>query len=171
MNDAPSNFRSSIPVDDVAPELPWSEGVSEAFAYWVSRRPQGLLPGRQHIDPTEIPRLLRGLWLIDVARNPFRFRYRLVGTRIVEALGMDPTGRWLDEAHPHARTVPGFFKRYERAVETGVPSRRRGTALLWSNRDHRAIENILLPLAADGRTVDMLMVYTAIFRLDGSEVP
>lgn len=157
-------------LEDVAPGEPWSAGVRKIYRYWLSRRPPGRLPGRQHIDPVDIPDLLRGLWLIEVTRDPLRFRYRLVGTRIVEALGFDPTGRWLDEAHPHSLSVPGFYARYERVAKTGVPSRRKGTALLWRNRDHRAIENILLPLAADGTTVDIIMVYTVIFRIDGSEV-
>jgi len=163
-------FVPATPVEDVAPEIPWGSGVRRAYEYWLGQRPGGGLPGRQHIDPTDIPFLLRGLWLIDVAREPFRFRYRLVGTRIVEAMGRDPTGLWLEEAHPHASSVPGFFLRYERVAQTGIPSRRRGTALLWSHRDYREIENILLPLAADGKTVDMIMVYTSVYRVDGSEV-
>jgi hypothetical protein len=154
----------------VSADQPWGRGVRLAYEYWLGRRPDGALPGRRHIDPTDIPHLLRGLWLIDVAREPFRLRYRLVGTRIVEAMGRDPTGLWLDDAHPHARKVPGFFARYLRVVETGVPSRRKGTALLWNHRDYREIENILLPLAADGKTVDMIMVYTSIYRVDGSEM-
>jgi hypothetical protein len=164
------NFVPSTPVEDTSPDEPWGSGVREAYLYWLGRRPPGALPARGHIDPIEIPRLLRGLWLIDVVRLPLRFRYRLVGTRIVEAMGKDPTGQWLDEAHPHARGTPAFFSRYERAVGTGTPSRRKGTALLWSHRDYREIENILLPLAADGKTVDMIMVYTSIYRTDGSEV-
>ncbi|MFY7779876.1 MAG: hypothetical protein ACOVQI_02005, partial [Tagaea sp.] len=50
------------------------------------------------------------------------------------------------------------------------PSRRRGTALLWRHNDFREVENVLLPFASDGRTVDMIMMYTSVLRANGSRV-
>ncbi len=35
--------------------------------------------------------------IVDVERNPMRFRYRLVGTRVVEYNGVEFTGRHLGE--------------------------------------------------------------------------
>lgn len=103
-------------------------------------------------------------------RSPFRLKYRLVGSSIVDAMGFDPTGRWLDEAHPHVRDIPDFFARYERVAENRIASRRKGQTLLWAHVDYRTIENIVMPLASDGSQVDIVMIYTAIFRLDGSLV-
>lgn len=46
------------------------------YEYWHSKRPSdAALPGRQHVDPLEIPSLLPHLFLIDVVREPLRFRY------------------------------------------------------------------------------------------------
>jgi len=157
-------------IDDRAPEVPWNPSIRRLYDYSRRIAPPGRLPGRQHFDPVEVPDLLRGIWIVEVARNPFRLRYRLVGTRVVDALGFDPTGMWLDDAHPRTATTPAFFARYEKVAENGIPSRRRGPATLWTDKDHREIENILLPLAADGRNVDMIVVLTAIYRLDGTEV-
>jgi hypothetical protein len=155
-------------LEDLSPEAPWSKNVETAYQYWLSKVSPGRLPGRACIDPVEIPRLLSGIWLLDVSRSPFRFKYRLIGTSIVNAIGFDPTGRWLDEAHAHVRENTNFFARYERVAEKKIASRRTGRASLWSHNDYRTIENVLLPLATDGSQVDIIMIYTALFRLDGS---
>lgn len=69
---------------------PKIRGLTE---YWVSIRPPGLLPGRQHFEPLDVPALLPNLWLVDVIRGAApRFRYRLVGTNIARAFDGDPTG-------------------------------------------------------------------------------
>ncbi|MGH7001394.1 MAG: PAS domain-containing protein, partial [Stellaceae bacterium] len=53
---------------------------------------------RSDIDPTEVPRkLLPHLQIIDVIDAGARFRYRLVGTALVEAFGSEYTGKYLDE--------------------------------------------------------------------------
>ncbi|HEV8389404.1 MAG TPA: hypothetical protein VGQ35_06165 [Dongiaceae bacterium] len=46
------------------------------------------------------------LLISDVEHNPFRIRYRLVGTKVVEATGMDFTGRYLDELLPSDEDEP-----------------------------------------------------------------
>src|SRR4051812_22620200 len=71
----------------------------EFFDYWRSKAPPGRLPGRQHIDPLDIPHLLPGVALFDVLRNGtgLRFRWRLIGTALVDAIGDDYTGRFVDE--------------------------------------------------------------------------
>jgi hypothetical protein len=157
VNGAPADFSS------------WHPKLQRMYRYWQKARPApDLLPGRQHIDPLDIPDLLPGIWLLDVLREPIRLRYRLVGTRIVEAIGREVTGQWLEEAHPHVLTIPGYAERYRTVVTSGVPSHRRGQAITWQHEDYREIENVLFPLAADGKTVDVLMVLTVIYWLDGS---
>src|SRR5271165_4367368 len=85
----------------------WHPLVQLAYEHWRSLHPATGLPGRQHLDPFEIPRrLLSGIWLLDVQREPFRLRYRLAGTAIVRAIGREVTGQWLDDAHPHLKTDP-----------------------------------------------------------------
>src|SRR5688572_27444072 len=82
-------------------ELPQirSQRVHRLHEYWRSKAgAQGSVPRRRDIDPTELPDLLPNLMLLDVERNPLRFRYRLVGTRIVDFSYRDFTGTYLDEA-------------------------------------------------------------------------
>lgn len=124
------------------------------FDYWLSIHPAaGALPGRQHFDPREIGGLLNGIALIDVVHDPLRFRMRLVGTHIVEFRGCDRTGEWMDEAFPG---FPGTdaHRQYIEVVETGTPRWVFGPASV-SREGNR--ERILLPLASDGRRVDMLL--------------
>ncbi|HJT07881.1 MAG TPA: PAS domain-containing protein [Stellaceae bacterium] len=146
----------------------WHARVARLYRYWLSIHPAEGLPGRQHFDPVDVPDLLPGIWLLDVQHKPFRLRYRLVGTAIVEAVGREVTGRWLDEAHPHLGSVAGFFDRYRHAVEQKQPEWRRGKPRIWVHRDFGEIENLLLPLAADGTTVDILIAYTVLYRPDGT---
>jgi PAS domain-containing protein len=147
----------------------WHPRVSQIYRYWQSIRPaEGGLPGRQHFDPVDIPSLLPGIWLLDVQHRPLRLRYRLVGTGIVQALGREVTGMWLDEAHPEAMSNPDFRDRYMSAVAGGVPNWRKGGPRLWSHRDYATVENLLLPLARDGRRVDMLCAFTLLYRRDGT---
>jgi len=143
----------------------WHPRIRLAYDFWRAAGPPGLLPGRQHIDPLTIPReLLPNLWILDVQREPFRLKYRLVGTRIVEATGREVTGRWLDEEHPHLVADTAFQERYRKVMETGQPSLRRGVPKIWRHRDFQEIENIALPLARDGIQVDMIMVCTVLFK-------
>jgi hypothetical protein len=158
----------AMDIDEAARE--WHPKLRRLLQYWRSIHPPAGLPGRQHLDPLAISDLLPGIWLLDVQRAPFRLRYRLVGTRIVEAVGRELTGQWLDEAHPHILKDPNYPSRFQEVVETGVPSRRRGAARLWRHEDYREIENAIFPLATDGHNVDVLMVLTVLYRSDGKAV-
>jgi hypothetical protein len=61
--------------------------------------PQPLLPAppRLLVDPADIFDLLPNLLLVDFETNPFRVRFRLTGTLVDEASGVNLTGSYLDE--------------------------------------------------------------------------
>ncbi len=133
--------------------------IRALFDYWQSIHPEGGLPGRQHLDPLDIPQLLPNIWMVDVTRNPLRFRFRLVGTEIVKFVGRDVTGLWLDE----------FFEGYETSEAShahrncalaGEPAYRKGDVLFNPGRADLEAERIYLPLAQDGKEVDILLVMT-----------
>lgn len=146
----------------------WHPKLQRIYQYWQHIHPPTGLPGRQHVDPLDFPDLLPGIWLLDVQRQPFRLRYRLAGTRIVDAIGREVTGLWIDEAHPHHISDPSYLGRYRLAVETKTPNRRRGRPKTWLSEDYREVENVVLPLATDGETVDMLMVLTVFYYPEGT---
>src|SRR5436190_8237553 len=101
----PAPFDLGDPADAAfaaATEAGCDTRIAEAIAYWRRIRPDaGQLPGRQHFDPLEIPRLLPFLGLADVIYTPApRFRVRLIGTRLVDIFGGGVVGNYLDELIP-----------------------------------------------------------------------
>ncbi len=150
----------------------WHPALQELYRYWCAIHPGDALPGRQHLDPVDLCRFLPRVWLLDVQREPFRLRYRLVGTHICEMAGRELTGQWLDEAHPAAKLDPSIFGRFQQVAATGLPIRRRGKPKLFLRHkaDFTEIENAVFPLASDGKTVDMILAYTIFYGVDGKEI-
>ncbi len=154
----------------------WNPKLQRLHRYWVSIHPDTQrLPGRQNFDPVEIRDLLPNVWLLDVQRKPFRLKYRLMGTRVVEWIGKDYTGRWLDEVHPHIPdladdqgAVGKALPRFKTVVEQGVVDWRRGKpSLFLAHKDFVEIERALLPLASDGHDVDVLLAGTVFYGQNG----
>ena len=141
--------------------------VRRLLAYWRSIRPAAdLLPGRRHFEPMDLPDLLRWLWLFDVQRTPLRFRCRLLGTGHRDVHGRDFTGQWLDEVFadfPATRTHGDFT-----AALAGEPRWYRGVPDFAAAKAYVGIERLVLPLAADGASVDMLLGITVYRRDDGT---
>lgn len=149
-------FRLLSP-DDVLP--PYDARIAELHRLWQTIRPApGLLPGRQHFDPLAVPKLLRWMYLVEIEPAPMRFRYRLLGTEHVFALGRDVTGEWLDEAHPAFASSPAYPQFL--ATAAGQLAYYCGPPTYYFERDHLLIERLLLPLARDGRKVDMVLGVT-----------
>lgn len=75
------------------------------YQYWARLRGSRAGPSREEIDPVDLPReALPDLMLTEVVNDAGsrRYRYRLVGSRIAELAGRDPTRQFLDEALPDA---------------------------------------------------------------------
>jgi hypothetical protein len=65
---------------------------------WEQKRGDRAMARRRDIDPADLPRsLLPHVQITDVVDGGRRFRCRLVGTAIANAIGMDTTGRYVDE--------------------------------------------------------------------------
>jgi hypothetical protein len=148
----------------------WHPLVCQFYEYWRRVAPPGLLPGRQHIAPEDIVPLLSRLWIVDVFRDPLRFRYRLVGTDITRSVQRELTGQWLDEAQPESVKNPNLRDRYRFILETGQATWRRGQTQWDRDPNHRLVENCLAPLATDGRTVDKIIAVSVLFDAGGNEL-
>lgn len=133
-----------------------SPPLHRLYDYWEARCRGGLLPGRRDIDPLDLGFILGNLVLVDVLRDPLRFRYRLNGSNLEAAFRLyGLTGTWVHE-HPD----PGFRARalevYGGIASTGRPASNSWNTVLDGRS--RFYDSLLLPLAADGRTVDMVLV-------------
>jgi hypothetical protein len=144
--------------------------VRRFYEYWVSVAPPDRLPGRQHIRPEDLVPVLPLLWMVDVSRNPLRFRYRLAGTHVEGSVKRKLTGRWLDEVQPEVVSNPIAYDRYRFVAETGRPTWRHGSIYWQRDPTQRSIENCLVPLAADGVTVDKIFAVSVVFTADGREI-
>jgi len=138
--------------------------IRRAYEYWDSKRLGRSMPSRADIDPNEIRDLLPGIILIDVAHDPLRLTYRLVGTDEVEARGYDPTGRDVKE-HVFAVTPEFGLETYALAAERGVVVYDQEP---WSAPNPRLCEvgSIVMPLSSDGRIVNKLMAFCDYRRSD-----
>ena len=133
---------------------PKHDVLKQLLAYWQNKKGARIAPSRDDIDPAEITPLLPYVGLADVERDPLRFRYRLVGTKVTTGYGLELTGQFLDEVdldkHQHE-----IIAEYKRVVERCEPS---CTSWEYTRGDGRHIryERLALPLSSDGKTVDML---------------
>ncbi|MCM0019103.1 MAG: PAS domain-containing protein [Tagaea sp.] len=135
--------------------------VRELHAHWESLRPApDLLPGRAHFDPVRVPHLLPNIWLLDIVGPPPRFRYRLIGTGLDIDRLAGATGRFMDEVSPDFPGSPTFADYL--AVARGAISWRRGPPAFRFMEAWRVIKRLMLPLAADGRTPDMMLNITVV---------
>jgi hypothetical protein len=143
---------------------PCDRRIAELHRYWLSIRPaRGRLPGRRHFDPVAVPRLLPWIFLLDVERAPLRFRYRLVGSEEVAALGCDPTGRWCDELVADFAAAP-TYPQWVATAEEGRIAYHHGLPVVHVPKDYISTERLLLPLARDGERVDMILAIAVFHR-------
>lgn len=159
-----------IRCDETTDRSSWYPALAKFFAYWLSIRPSAaLLPGRQHFDPLHIADLMPRVWLLDVVRDDgrLRFRYRLAGTKEVQTLEREVTGEWLDDVHPRLKANPALLERYRFIVEQGQPTYRKGFINFTHKREHVRVENCMVPLARDGRAVDIIAACSVSFLSDG----
>src|SRR5262249_61383990 len=92
------------------------------YDFWASLRGDRAMPSRKDLDPLHIPpEFLPNLMLIDVLREPRRYRYRLVGTPVVTASGEDRTGR-VFETIGVFKIHPPILEQYDRVFVTRQPS-------------------------------------------------
>ncbi|HYM01853.1 MAG TPA: PAS domain-containing protein [Stellaceae bacterium] len=158
-----------MPPSDAPPLEQWHPKVRKLYEYWHRIRPAPeRLPGRQHLDPLDIADLMPNVFMVEMVGDPVRYRYRLVGTRIVAAMQRDVTGRWYDEAHPGVLDHPMHRYLEERWLAKRA-TWRRGRPWLHVDPDIYEIEQVVLPMARDGETVDLMLIITVFFLNDGRE--
>lgn len=123
--------------------------------YWLDKRGDRLFPSRADIDPVDLAPHLGNLVLIDVEQEPLRLRYRLIGTSITRAMDRDSTGKYYDEIY--AEPLLGqIYASFRWMIEHRRPLRTFGEAF-YPDRNFYEYETLNLPLAADGRRIDMVL--------------
>jgi hypothetical protein len=124
------------------------------YEYWVEKKGQRRFPSRRDIDPIDFAYVLGHVILIDVLRDPLRFRVRVHGTEMVAKAGYDLTGKFLDD-HPITEYRRYVMERCEGLVRDGEPLLVRHDRTL--DGKPRRYEALWLPLSDDGQQVTRLL--------------
>lgn len=136
--------------------------VRSLQAWWTMKC--GLdIPDRSDLDPNDIKPLLPNLFISDVEHDPFRIRYRLVGTRAIEATGLDITGRYLDDLLP-ADSSECWTEYYRQAYRTRCPVFGTSVAPTTSG-GHFSYEFGLFPLRKGGSDIQQFVALEDYFDL------
>lgn len=130
---------------------------------WQELCRNGKLPARADFPPESLTPWMGHIQIVELVRagNTNRYRVRLVGTRIVYYEGRDNTGLFLDDVIPMEQRAE-ILEPYARCAETQAPVH---SAFYSCSEDaiSSQLERLILPLAADGATIDQFLV--AIYRV------
>lgn len=125
------------------------------YDYWDGKRAGRALPSRADIDPVEFRWIVGNVLLIEVAHDPLRFRFRIHGDNLARRSGFDMTGKGMDE-YPDPEYAKVALRSFSTVAETGRPLARIDERTIQGRT--YGYEALHLPLSADGRRVDMLLV-------------
>jgi hypothetical protein len=139
--------------------------TADFFRYWQSKRQGDRFPARADLDPIEMKPWLPGMVLVDVTpvpdrTPPYRLTYRLIGTGATSLRGRDGTGKCIEEAF-FGNSLAEIMENYRLVIEERQIVY-DGDRTLSENGARLEAGTLLLPLARDGFTVDMVVGYQQI---------
>ena len=130
------------------------EELRELLDYWKDCRSDGEVPLRTDVDPIDIPQLLPHLCLVDVLDGGDDYKFRVVGTAVVDGIGEDWTGKTAREVEFDGR-YPDVSDQYRKVVETRAP--------VWADNDMNIndrrlrFEILILPLSDENGQVTKIL--------------
>jgi hypothetical protein len=152
---APTDARPTAIMNDPTIAHP---KLAHLLAYWQRQRGERAMPARADIEPADLKALLANIFMVDVEDAPFRLRYRLVGSALVDVLGHDIKGKYLDEMPLLFRTFAAGA--YEEVLKVRGPCYKEVNGIAAYFRI--AYKRLLLPLSSDGQNINIIL--GAIYR-------
>lgn len=137
--------------------------------FWMRHLGDHSVPQWQAVEAENLTVMSTNLSFLDVTGGggKARFQIRFHGATIAQVYGADDCrGKYLDEIMPAARNAEGLAP-YRHAVHSGRPVY---TIHDVTDRNGRLVhfERLLLPFAADGRTVDRILASFEFICADGA---
>ena len=122
--------------------------------YWNDLKGQRNFPTRAEIDPVALKQHLPYLSVTEIQPEPFRVRYRLVGTEVTRYYRGEVRGRWLDELGDiwPAQDVIDTTRNFKRMHSTRAPLFALSLAH-WDGHQNNVFELARFPLSEDGVSV------------------
>lgn len=146
--------------DPISRERLEPDHLRAAYDYWCAARGMQPLPPVAALDPTLLPRgCLPWLGVVEVEGEPPRYRSRVVGTAVAEALGIDHTGRYLDE-------IPGMASQLVR-IDRCRRDRRPYLAeaeVTFAPHDFRRYRSLTLPFGGPEGVQRLVFVFAFLPR-------
>ena len=139
---------------DALPFRPHDPRLIDLYRLWQAKRSDARIPARIEFGLDELRPLMGRIAILDVIDGGADFRFRLYGSNIANAYRGEMTGKSVREYRPHfyATITSGYLQ----CVASRAPHYDR-----LEVDDQMMLyrwERLILPLAADGTTVDMLLV-------------
>jgi hypothetical protein len=140
----------------------WQEDpiLAAIYAYWDAKRAGRAMPSRRDIDPVELgPQVLPHVILTEARSEGgrWRFRFRLAGTALKQALGLDITGRYVDAVNPNKRYAAYIESLYCKAMEARRPVFSSSVAMAADAASRRFTRRLICPLSNDGVAATMFL--------------
>lgn len=130
--------------------------LKEMAAYWNAERGGRAMPSPAAFTPARLPReLLPYTTIAEIQRDPLDFRFRLIGTGIVEMAGVDRTNVLGSELYDE-----GTFREALEILRALMSEPRPiafSGAMTWLDRGYRRFQTLDLPLSFDGAEVDRIL--------------
>jgi len=118
------------------------------------------MPARRDLDPVlEIPKVVPWVVLVDVSHNPLDFRFRLIGSGVVDRSRTNYTGKFFSEMS-HIGPDSDLWLNRATVVETGTPLRCQ-PPYVGHAHGVRSVVEIHLPLSDDDTAVNMIFSVVA----------
>lgn len=130
--------------------------VRGAVAYWQSKRNGDAPPLTSSLDPLEVPSLLPHLMLKEVRRDPWDFRYRVIGSTVRAHSRDNWTGKWMSEVEGQGEGST-VFRVMRWVSEGGQPAIFR-PPYVGPHKEYKYCEAAVLPWCNGAGLVDRVLV-------------
>jgi hypothetical protein len=145
--------RVRLGLDAISPS---DRRLAEALAYWQGLRDGGKLPSRVQVDLFKLKSMMGWMHVVDTtAATPHGYYFRLWGSSVRLNSGKNHTKMPLGDC-PWPLLRDAAIEDYGDVVATGEPAYHLINHMVDFTR--HSLARLLLPLAADGRRVDQLLI-------------
>jgi hypothetical protein len=132
----------------------FSPMLAQVVRAWRAARDGTPYPRRIELDAKTMGPAAHIVSILEVSRDPIRFKYRLHGAGTSRWVGFNLTGKFLDD-QPDKMWVKAAADHLSKVVAKGLPSYQRHFNLAVGDRTING-EALVLPMATDGQRIDLL---------------
>jgi len=102
------------------------------------------------------PKLIPCMYVVDILSDPLDFRYRFIGTKVVEMEGREYTGFSVDDL-PFQGSEKAVRASFENFMKNPVPTFFASSEFITKDTATTLYCGLRLPLSEDGKSVDKIV--------------